>query len=104
MSELIATVPGCTPGVSFNVVLQRDAAHLSGSVQLWMAEMGPLVEFYDTRYPHTSHGQFVSRYYWRNLSAVTGGLCLHGGAPEWGVPPESMALVIAAVRKALANG
>jgi hypothetical protein len=46
----------------------------------------PLVEFYDTRYPHTNLGQFVSRY---SLSTMIEthpywtGLCLYDGVPDW---------------------
>ena len=46
----------------------------------------PLVEFYDTRFPHTHLGQFVSRY---PISTMIGthpyghGLCLDGGVPDW---------------------
>jgi len=52
----------------------------------------PLVEFYDARYPHTDHGQFVSRY---NLSTLNGlgrgnGLMLDEGTPEWSVRPDHM--------------
>lgn len=54
----------------------------------------PLVEFYDTRYPHTQFGQFVSRYYIDTLlERDTGGLCLDGGVPSWTVSAEDMATV-----------
>lgn len=55
----------------------------------------PLVEFYDQRYPHTEHGQFVSRYYYSTLYGHTGGLCLYGGVPAWEVDERSMDRVIA---------
>ncbi|EGQ64012.1 hypothetical protein GGI1_22916, partial [Acidithiobacillus sp. GGI-221] len=51
----------------------------------------PLVEFYDTRYPFTNLGQFVSRY---NLTTLVGthpyghGLCLYGGEPDWTISDE----------------
>lgn len=51
----------------------------------------PLVEFYDTRFPHTNLGQFVSRY---NLSTLVEshpygqGLCLYGGVPDWTIYDE----------------
>jgi hypothetical protein len=56
----------------------------------------PLVEFYDTRYPHTEFGQFVSRYYVETIlgddgyGPKDGGLNLHGGVPEWTVSAKDM--------------
>jgi len=44
----------------------------------------PLAEFYDSTYPHTEHGQFVSRYYVDTLLEHEGALCLDGGnAEDW---------------------
>ena len=56
----------------------------------------PLVEFYDSRYPHTEFGQFVSRYY---LDTIINrddrfALSLDGGVTAWTVPVEAMAEVI----------
>ena len=51
----------------------------------------PLVEFYDTRYPFSNLGQFVSRY---NISTLVGthpyghGLCLNGGVPDWNISDD----------------
>lgn len=49
----------------------------------------PLVEFFDTRYPHTDLGQFVSRYSLGTMlgakSSLQAGLCLYGGVPEWAI-------------------
>tara|TARA_R110000868_G_C10767032_1_gene754393 strand:+ start:302 stop:577 length:276 start_codon:yes stop_codon:yes gene_type:complete len=54
----------------------------------------PMVEFYDTRYPHTQYGQFVSRYYIDTiLDGSDCGLCLDGGVPSWTVSAEDMATV-----------
>ena len=56
----------------------------------------PLVEFYDTRYPHTEFGQFVSRYYVETILNDDGygpkdcGLILHGGVPEWTLSAKDM--------------
>lgn len=56
----------------------------------------PLVEFYDTRYPHTNLGQFVSRY---DLSTLIEthpyghGLCLHGGVPDWIISDECFGMI-----------
>lgn len=51
----------------------------------------PVVEFYDTRYPFSNLGQFVSRY---NLSTLVDthpyghGLLLYGGEPSWTISGE----------------
>lgn len=56
----------------------------------------PLVEFYDTRYPFSNLGQFVSRY---NLSTLVGthpyghGLCLNSGVPDWTIPDECFGMI-----------
>lgn len=59
---------------------------------------GPLVEFYDQRFPDTANGQFVSRYCAVTLMRLArqrdhAGLCLHTGSPEWSVDAEIMTLV-----------
>lgn len=56
----------------------------------------PLVEFYDSCYPHTEFGQFVSRYY---LDTIINrddrfALSLDSGVTAWTVPAEAMAEVI----------
>lgn len=50
------------------------------------------VEFYDTRYPHTPLGQFVSRYYSSTLleTSADKGLNLYGGVPSWVVSSAAM--------------
>lgn len=54
----------------------------------------PMVEFYDDRYPHTEHGQFVSRYYVSTiLERDNRGLCLEGAEPEWSVTAGDMAII-----------
>ena len=43
-----------------------------------------LVEFYDTRYPHTEFGQFISRYTLDTILALgPKGIALDGGIPYW---------------------
>ena len=59
----------------------------------------PLIEFYDPRYQHTPHGQFVSRYSVSTIMDHTGGLCLDGGVPEWTVSAADMAEIRAWLRK-----
>lgn len=53
----------------------------------------PLVEFYDTRFSHTTLGQFVSRHYLSTILKGEGRLCLDGGIAEWVVTDEAMAKV-----------
>jgi hypothetical protein len=59
----------------------------------------PLVEFYDRRWDHTEHGQFVTRYYASTLLGHLGGLCLDGGVGGWSVDAASMANVREFVRR-----
>ena len=80
---LLTTVPGTLPGVSFNVILKADEAN----------EGKALVEFYDTRYPHTPFGQFVSCYYPSSIKGCYNGLDLMGYEPSWKVSAEGMQTV-----------
>ena len=51
----------------------------------------PMVDIYDSRYPHTEHGQFVSRYYASTLLAHRyGGLQLYGNEVSWRLSPIEM--------------
>jgi hypothetical protein len=56
----------------------------------------PTVEFYDTDYPHTAHGQFTGGgYYLETLledqdTLRERGLNLHGGIPKWTLGPRAM--------------
>jgi hypothetical protein len=59
----------------------------------------PLVEFFDTRYPHTPLGQFVSRYNLDTLLGSEGGINLDGGIPAWSVSAAGMAPVTAWLRE-----
>jgi hypothetical protein len=81
---LVATVPGTLPGVSFNVVRNTS-------------EGKDVVEFYDTRFPHTPFGQFVSSYYLKTIKGCNGGLDLSGGIPDWKVSAAGMATALAAL-------
>lgn len=64
--------------------------------QLPHTDVDPLVEFYDTRYPHTDLGQFVARYSSSSLlqRQQWPGLCLHGGVPDWTVSDDAMTQVM----------
>lgn len=54
---------------------------------------GPFVEFFDTRYPHTEHGQFVSRYGVDTILAATGGLDLLTHVADWKVDAPAMDVI-----------
>lgn len=70
-----------TNGVTINVVRvdQGDRYGLEGCLVHTGRE--PLIEFYDSRFPFTPNGQFISRYYLSTLREhkATEGLNLHGG-------------------------
>ena len=84
----------------FNVRVVNKGDKYGREFCLTHDEQKPLVEFYDSRYPHTEFGQFVSRYYKETLlgedkwGRAEGGLCLDGGnANEWTVSSEDMDIV-----------
>jgi len=79
----------------FNVRIVNNGQSYGRTGSLVHDRDDPLVEFYDSRYPHTEFGQFVSRYYASTLlDGSTGGLCLDGGnADSWTVSPDGMMLV-----------
>jgi hypothetical protein len=72
------------------IVLEGDSYGLNNV--LIHKEPQPLVEFYDTRYKHTEHGQFVSRYYLDTLLERNQnyGLNLEGSVPDWCVNKDAM--------------
>ena len=53
------------------------------------------VEFYDTRYPFSPLGQFVSRYPLSTLMAPSygQGLCLDCGVPDWDISGDCLCKV-----------
>jgi len=59
----------------------------------------PMIEFYDPRYQHTPHGQFISRYSVSTIMDHTGGLWLYGGVNEWTVSGADMAEIRAWLRR-----
>ena len=84
----------------FNVRVVNKGDKYGRDFVLTHEEDKPLVEFYDSRYPHTEFGQFVSRYYVSTLlgedkyGRAEGGLCLDGGnANEWTVSERHMGIV-----------
>jgi len=89
-------------GVPFTVRIIRKGDRYGLNFGLVCGDK-PLVEFYDRRYMHTEHGQFVSRYYVSTLLHANhgpkGALCLQGDVPEWTVDAASMASVLDWVRE-----
>jgi hypothetical protein len=78
----------------FNVRIVRKGDKYGLDFCLTHNKDAALVEFYDTRYPHTEFGQFVSRYYVSTiLERDNRGLCLEGSEPEWSVTASDMAIV-----------
>lgn len=51
------------------------------------------VKFYDARYEHTNHGQFVASYYVSTILEGNSGLCLDGGVPDWKISAEAMSRI-----------
>lgn len=64
----------------------------------------PLIEFYDARYPHTDHGQFVSSYTMRSLSENPPliGLRLDGGIPDWTATAPNVHAAVQLAKRAMA--
>jgi len=88
--ERVATVTNARTGLSFAVVVVPTGAAY-GLEDCLTNDGGLMVEFYDTRFPHTEHGQFVSRYYASTLLPWKGGgLCLDGGVPNWSLDAGAM--------------
>ena len=81
----------------FNVRVVNQGDKYGRNLCLTHSKPEPMVEFYDSRYPHTEFGQFVSRYYVATIlgedgyGSGQGGLCLDGGnADVWSVSAEDM--------------
>lgn len=81
----------------FNVRIVRKGGRYGLNNCLTHDKDEPMVEFYDSRYPHTEHGQFVSRYYVATILGTDrygsgeGGLCLDGGnRDQWTVSEKDM--------------
>jgi len=78
-------------GITFGVRLIYKGDYYGLRFMLKNEERKVLVEFYDTRYPHTIFGQFISRYYASTLleGPVTG-LNLQGNVPNWSIDAGTM--------------
>lgn len=76
-------------GVPFRVVY--------GFREYLNGELSPtkVVAFYDRRYPHTEHGQFVADYSADTLldHPEYRGMALYGGEPSWVIDGHTMGLV-----------
>jgi hypothetical protein len=64
-----------------------------------------MVEFYDSRYPHTINGQLVSRYYVETLRehGLDSGLLLDPASPDWRIDGDALASVNLWVRLQLSD-
>lgn len=86
----------------FNVRIVRTGDRYGLRDCLTHDEKEPLVEFYDSRYPHTQHGQFISRYYVSTIvERKNQGLCLDGGVSEWALSATQMDTVKDWIQKEL---
>jgi len=57
----------------------------------------PYLEFYDQRYDHTPHGQFVTRYFAKTLAEHKASkLLLDAGIPDWFIDGDGLQRVIGA--------
>ena len=93
VSELVDTFLFKAEKFNVRIVSRGDKYGLNFS--LTHNEDMPLVEFYDSRYPHTEYGQFVSRYYLDTIINREGlGLSLDAGVTAWTVPAEAMSELI----------
>ena len=54
-----------------------------------------LINFYDSRYPHTAHGQFISNYLLETLQESTTGVILDRGSPDWFINKAELEQVMA---------
>lgn len=80
-------------GITFRVVLLLDGQCINYPAASEITRR-PLVEFYDSRFPHTPDGQFVSRYYLDTLlSGRETGLDLQGDVPAWAIDDAGMNVV-----------
>lgn len=110
MSPTYTTDATC--GFPFRVRLVRPGERHGAEMCLTNNDDEPLVEFYDTRYPHAYDfagtkeaaiaanapilGQYIAGYRLSTLREsrhLQAGLCLHGGVPGWIISPSSLASV-----------
>lgn len=91
-------------GVRFRARILREGDVYGPGQLFWLHEDKAGVEFFDTRYPHTEHGQFTGgRYYVESIlkngdngdsQSAWGGLILDGGnADSWSIDEFAMFVV-----------
>lgn len=91
-------------GIRWNVRILRDGDKYGLNDRLIVGSSdlegpGLLVEFYDSRYPHTRFGQFVSRYSVDTIIGLDGYGSGHGGLdlnfdePSWKIDTWTMGIV-----------
>ena len=94
-------------GVTFNYRVIKKGDHYGRNDCLTHDKSDAMIEFYDDRFKHTDHGQFVSRYYIKTLIDHLGdhtGLCLDGGISEWSIDADTLCLMLQdAIIEALKN-
>lgn len=83
-------------GIKFNVRILREGDKYGLNHCLTHETSKPLVEFYDTRYPHTEFGQFVTRYNMDTLLNMPSnvGLDLAGDVSDWKINASAMNEVV----------
>jgi len=92
MGKLITSVVN-DKGTPFNVVAILPDANY-GLDDCLRNESGEiLIEFYDARYKHDKHGQFISRYYLKTLLEGEAGILLEGSVQEWFIDNAAMEIV-----------
>lgn len=88
-----------TTGVRWNVhILNKGDRYGRSGALVWESEK-PGVEFYDSRYPHTDLGQFVSRYHVDTILEGTSGLNLNMAITDWSIDKAAMDVVRAWLRQ-----
>lgn len=89
MSNVLEVESG---GIKFNVKIVREGDKYGLNNCLTHTNPATMVEFYDSRHPHTEHGQFVSRYYLHTLleRELNQGINLDGGVEAWKINGEAM--------------
>ena len=92
VSELVKTFVFKADKFNVRIVSRGDKYGLNFA--LTHNEDMPLVEFYDSRYPHTEYGQFVSRYYLDTIINHDEGLSLDAGVTACTVPTEALSELI----------
>ena len=88
-------------GITFKAVMIYEGDRY-GRDNCLINDEEALVEFYDTRFPHTKHGQFISRYFAKTLIGeceysygdISNGMNLDGGIPSWTISAKNGQAVV----------